>query len=299
MKKLIYQIILGIACISFSPAIMQSQLRITMVNPMNQTLRIKNFNAAPVDISSYRLCSLFEYSSLNSSNISVISGDFFLSQNEEVIITWTALFGFNETASDIGLYLPSGAYSNAANMLDFMQYGAGGQGREDVAVAGVLWSAGTFLPPGTGPWIYTGNGTQSGITFWSSAVEVTFRVNMALLTVSTNGVHIAGNFQGWSPSTTLMSDINGDDIYEYTALLATGTQVQYKYVNGNAWGPNWMNPCPPVVEPQMGWADSTAFSPSHRQDPRFLTLCASVNARIALFQDAWILTLVTLISRPL
>lgn len=213
-----------------------AQLRITMVHPSNHAIRIKNFNPAPIDISSYRLCALFEYTSLNSSNVTIISGDFLLTQNEEVVVAWDALTGFNATASDLGLYLPTGSFGSAANMVDFMQYGAGGQGRENVAVAAGLWTAGTFLQAGSGPWIFTGNGTQSGITFWVSATEITFKVNMALQSVSANGVHIAGSFQGWSPGTSLMTDLDNNDIYEYTTFLAAGTQIQFKYVNGNAWG---------------------------------------------------------------
>ena len=215
-----------------------SQLRITMVNPANNTLRIKNFSAAPIDISTYRLCALFEYSNLNDASVSVISGDFSLSQNEEVVLQWNAMTGFNATSSDLGLYLPTGAFTSAASMVDFVQYGAGGQGREYVAVAAGIWAVGTFLQTGSGPWVFNGTGTQSGINFWVSAVEVTFKVNMALQTVNSNGVHIAGNFQNWNPATTLMSDANNDAVYEYTTLLAAGSQIQFKYVNGNAWGPN-------------------------------------------------------------
>ena len=53
-------------------------------------------------------------------------------------------------------------------MVDFMQYGDFGQGRENVAEAAGLWVAGTFLE-GSGPWMYTGNGSESTIAFWSTS----------------------------------------------------------------------------------------------------------------------------------
>lgn len=73
--------------------------------------------------------------------------------------------------------------------------------------------------------------TGFGIPYTS----VTFQVNMNQQTVSPNGVHLAGVFQGWNPGSTLMTDPDADGIYSVTLALAPGT-YQYKYVNGNAWG---------------------------------------------------------------
>jgi hypothetical protein len=65
---------------------------------------------------------------------------------------------------------------------------------------------------------------------------VLFRVDMTLQTVNANGPHVAGSFQGWNPgdAATLMTDPDGDNIYEVTLLLQPGT-YQYKFVNGAAW----------------------------------------------------------------
>ncbi len=65
-------------------------------------------------------------------------------------------------------------------------------------------------------------------------VNVTFRVNMSEQTVSSNGVHIAGNFQEWNPSSTSMTDV-GNGIYEYTAELTANSEIQFKFINGNDW----------------------------------------------------------------
>ncbi len=65
---------------------------------------------------------------------------------------------------------------------------------------------------------------------------VLFRVDMSLQTVNVNGPHVAGSFQGWNPgdANTLMTDPDGDNIYEVTLLLQPGS-YQYKFVNGAAW----------------------------------------------------------------
>lgn len=117
------------------------------------------------------------------------------------------------------------------------------------------WSANWTAPnPAVGPVVFNaalnaanGNGNNQGdVIYITSAtvqpvvlVNVTFQVDMTYQTVSPNGVHIAGNFQNppWVPSATLMTH-QGNNIYAvtYDIALTPGTQVQYKFINGNAWG---------------------------------------------------------------
>jgi lysophospholipase L1-like esterase/fibronectin type 3 domain-containing protein len=73
------------------------------------------------------------------------------------------------------------------------------------------------------------------VAFNTLAVNVTFQVDMTYRTVSPNGVHLAGSFQGWNPSATLMNNIGGN-IYAVTIDIAAGTAIEYKFLNGNAWG---------------------------------------------------------------
>jgi len=73
----------------------------------------------------------------------------------------------------------------------------------------------------------------SSITIFS--IDVTFQLNMQGLNVNPNGVSIAGDFQGWAPGTTFLTDTNSDGIYEYTASLTEGTTVSFKYINGTTW----------------------------------------------------------------
>jgi len=66
--------------------------------------------------------------------------------------------------------------------------------------------------------------------------NVTFRVDMSEQLVSEDGVHLAGDFQGWDPASTLMEDADEDGIYEVTVVLGGNTSYQYKFVNGTIWG---------------------------------------------------------------
>ena len=78
-----------------------------------------------------------------------------------------------------------------------------------------------------------------------STRAVTFKVNMESIIdagiLSADGVHIAGDFQGWDPAASEMTDADSDGIYEFTASLQEGSVVQFKYVNGNAWGADETN----------------------------------------------------------
>lgn len=53
--------------------------------------------------------------------------------------------------------------------------------------------------------------------------------------VSPNGVHVAGSFQGMDPATTRMYSFDGN-VYEYIAYIDTGlsSPVEYRYANGNS-----------------------------------------------------------------
>ena len=63
---------------------------------------------------------------------------------------------------------------------------------------------------------------------------VKFSVDMTNETVSSNGVHVAGNFQGWSPSATTMTD-DGNGIYTVYAEVDADAVVEYKFINNNDW----------------------------------------------------------------
>jgi hypothetical protein len=63
-------------------------------------------------------------------------------------------------------------------------------------------------------------------------VEVTFRVDMSEETVSPQGVHLLGTFNGFDPAATPMTDA-GAGIYITTLTLEEFEEIQYVFVNGN------------------------------------------------------------------
>ncbi len=85
------------------------------------------------------------------------------------------------------------------------------------------------------------NYTLEAVCFGSCAVcnpplvDITFQVDMSNETVSPNGVHVAGSFQGWDPAGTEMLPV-GNNVYAVTTQLEAGNYYEYKFINGNAWG---------------------------------------------------------------
>jgi len=69
----------------------------------------------------------------------------------------------------------------------------------------------------------------------SSDINVTFQVDMSQAdSISAQGIHIAGGFQGWDPGATEMTHIGGG-IYSFDTVLQSGSYHEYKFINHNTW----------------------------------------------------------------
>ena len=76
----------------------------------------------------------------------------------------------------------------------------------------------------------------SGITgTFAQTRKVKFSVDMTGQTVSSNGVHVAGNFQSWSPSSTTLTQEGSSNIYSVLADVAENSVVEFKFINGKDW----------------------------------------------------------------
>lgn len=115
---------------------------------------ISNLTTDPQDLSAYRLCSLFNYTNSGiGANTTPVFGDIAnIPPGNFVIVSWPV----NDDAADMALYEPSGNFSDPSAMVDFMQYGSAGNGREPEAVIAGLWTAGDFVPS-TGTLVWVGN----------------------------------------------------------------------------------------------------------------------------------------------
>jgi len=79
------------------------------------------------------------------------------------------------------------------------------------------------------------NADMGAYYYDQTPVFVTFNFDLRNQTVSDSGVHIAGDFQGWNPGGSEMTDTDGDRIYSFTTAFNQGDSIQYKFINGNSW----------------------------------------------------------------
>lgn len=75
----------------------------------------------------------------------------------------------------------------------------------------------------------------ASLTAFAQEVDVTFQVDMTGVAVSADGVHVAGDLNGWSTDSIQLSAV-GDNVYAVTVSLQSGRDIQFKYLNGNVWG---------------------------------------------------------------
>ncbi len=111
------------------------------VDTVTGEITIRNKGAGAINIGSgpWQLCASFTYALVTS--VSIVSGDLDLASDEAVTVQWD---GAISASSDLGLY-DSGTFTDSASMQAFTQWGAGGIGRESVAVGASLWTAGDFI----------------------------------------------------------------------------------------------------------------------------------------------------------
>jgi len=157
---------LGFIAFTFQQAI--AQIRIVEVDPATSTVKLHNYGSAnnPQDISGYWFCARFAYSQV--SEATLVSGSTNLAIGADVVLTLSTTL--NATSSDVGIYT-SPSFGSSTAMEDFMQYGAGGIGRENVAVAKGIWTAGTFVSAAP-PYEYIGSGAQNGFQFWDTVLGI-------------------------------------------------------------------------------------------------------------------------------
>ncbi len=90
--------------------------------------------------------------------------------------------------------------------------------------------------------VVDGNTVMDPVLFGGNAPAgkelVTMVVDMGQEATVDDTVSVAGNFQGWSPGSTIMADLLNDSIYRTSAYVNPGDTVDFKYINGTSWAQN-------------------------------------------------------------
>ncbi|MDD3665860.1 MAG: hypothetical protein PHQ65_11395, partial [Bacteroidales bacterium] len=64
-------------------------------------------------------------------------------------------------------------------------------------------------------------------------IQVDFRLDMAQQTVNPTGVHIAGDFNNWSTTSTALTNL-GNNVFGVSIPMIPGSSQQFRYINGNS-----------------------------------------------------------------
>ena len=65
---------------------------------------------------------------------------------------------------------------------------------------------------------------------------VRFYVDMQNETVSTKGVHVFGDFQGWNPTGTILYNFDSSTVYEVICYVDSLSTYEYKFIKGDTQG---------------------------------------------------------------
>ena len=206
-----------------------SQIRFSKVDPSQSTITIKNFGDSTIDISAYRLCALFQYTNgLNP--LTIVNGSLNLSPDSSVELSGFSLLA---NASDLGLYLSGGGFGDTSSMVDFLQWGSSGNGRESVANSKGIWTTGDFLNV-TGPFFYNGDGNANGLSTWSNTSTGIFDnlIDQRSITVSPNPFTTSTSLQfdlaqAYTPGTLslIIIDLFGRTVQPKTSLPLDGKMI--------------------------------------------------------------------------
>ena len=67
--------------------------------------------------------------------------------------------------------------------------------------------------------------------------NISFSVDMSNQRISSRGVYMAHDLNGWKPNAVRMTDM-GNNIYKATVSVPQSTPLRYKFMNGDTWGTN-------------------------------------------------------------
>lgn len=103
-------------------------------------VEIVNQGTESADISDFWLC-LGPGTYQQISALTVLGGDTTIPVGGFLVVE----YGLPDTDAGLGLYNSNSDFGDATTIADFVQYGAGGSARENVAVEAGIWTAGEFV----------------------------------------------------------------------------------------------------------------------------------------------------------
>ncbi|MDZ4806624.1 MAG: FlgD immunoglobulin-like domain containing protein [Candidatus Eisenbacteria bacterium] len=123
-------------------------------NGANQKIELVNLGATVQTLNPWSICIQFLYKNFPIGASIPAGGRYTIHVNKTGVNTPTewytgiAYVNIDSTSDGISMYHTTSGFGTFANIEDYVQFGAGGQPRENVGVAAGFWTAGTFVPLG-------------------------------------------------------------------------------------------------------------------------------------------------------
>jgi len=150
MKKLITTtlLIMFVTSLSMGQDVRINEVGTTVdVNGETKWIEFKNVSNSEVDLSNYPVCIEPSYPTIGSFTVLAGNDDHTIPPDGFLVVAWDQL-GTSE--GELGLYQEGtsgfSGFGNAENIIDYMQYGADGSGRDDVADQAGIWIEDDFAP---------------------------------------------------------------------------------------------------------------------------------------------------------
>ncbi|CAL2088045.1 hypothetical protein [Tenacibaculum sp. 190524A05c] len=206
-----------------------AEVRSVVINEVNyadsKKIELWNNGNVTVDLSEYWLC-LGPGKYVQIKDASVVSGSMQLNAGDYLVVTWDDL----SNSAGLGLYATN-QFTSSEAIRDFVQWGAAGSARENVAAAAGIWTAGDFIAEvktAQNTIIYDGEG--NGLENWAETTEATFgSENVLKEPEAVKSIVI--NEVNYSDSKQIEIWNNGDvdvDISNYWLCLGPGKYLQLK-----------------------------------------------------------------------
>ena len=193
-----------------------SQVVINEIDPVTQTVELKNIGETVVDVSGYFLCSFPTYNQM--SNLTLVSGDLMMVGGSITVVSGHSM----GTADDeLGLY-DDNTYTDPAAMMDYVEWGFHGHQRSGIAEMAFIWEDGDFIPaPGPGQSM-AWDGTDDSPESWDSSADPTFGEENS----GDDCIAQAGDISTTGATTLCVGDGSADEV-EVTSTPAIGSNIAY------------------------------------------------------------------------
>jgi hypothetical protein len=160
MKRLL--LLIAALILSAGPGLANNQFKgfinEILYNPVgpdssNQKVEIINSSTSPIVLTNWSLCIQFNYKRFPSGATIPPGGTYLVHLNKVGITTATEFYtgpyvNLNPSADAVGLFHTFSGFGTPGNMEDFVEWGATGQPRENVAISALIWTTGNFVPLG-------------------------------------------------------------------------------------------------------------------------------------------------------